>query len=159
MAELSEYENYALMMQHCVLGHSLVIKTEEFKKELTNKTKETGKLMSSLNKVEAHIRSLQDQAKAAQLAQSKAEDRAKAAENVTKVEAKEAKEKESQAQTELQMALATKAVEIKAANEKAYAKEATDVHDVYKKQVNEACNKGYTLGWMSALKEFDVPDD
>ncbi|THG12202.1 hypothetical protein TEA_010899 [Camellia sinensis var. sinensis] len=59
MAELFEYENYALMMQHCVLaiqqGHFFTVKTEEFKKELTNKTKEAAKLLSSLNKAEARI--------------------------------------------------------------------------------------------------------
>ncbi|XP_028096698.1 uncharacterized protein LOC114296591 [Camellia sinensis] len=166
MAELSQYENYAMMIQHCILAiqqrHSLAVKIEELKKKLSNKTKQVAKLLSSLNKAEARIRSLQDKAKAAQLAQSKAEDSTEAAENVVVVakdEAQEAKEKESQAQIELQMELATKAAEIKAADEKAYAEEAANVRDAYKKQVNEACNKGYTLGWMSALKELVVPND
>lgn len=41
MVELSEYENYVMMIQHCVLaiqqGHSFAVKTDEFKKELTQK--------------------------------------------------------------------------------------------------------------------------
>ncbi|GMP32120.1 hypothetical protein CsSME_00006026 [Camellia sinensis var. sinensis] len=98
MAELIEYENFSLMMRHCILGHSFVVKAEEFKKKLTKKTKEAAKLLTSLSQFEARIRNLLDQAKTAQLAQNKVEDRAEAAENiveVTKAEAKEAKEKEA----------------------------------------------------------------
>ncbi|GMP47435.1 hypothetical protein CsSME_00015168 [Camellia sinensis var. sinensis] len=101
MAELTEYENYAMMMQHCVLqGHSLAVKANDFKKELTKKTNEAAKLLTSLNKAEARIRGLLDQAKVTLLALKNAEDRAEAAENVAQVaqaEEKEAKEKEVQA--------------------------------------------------------------
>ncbi|XP_028082077.1 uncharacterized protein LOC114283465 [Camellia sinensis] len=131
-----------MMMQHCVLAiqqvHSLAVKTDEFKKELTKKTKEVAKLLAPLNKAEARIEDLLDKAKATELALKTVEDRAEVVENVIKVaqtEAKEAKEKETEAQTELQTALATKEVEIKAADEKAYTKGAADVRDEYKKQV------------------------
>ncbi|XP_028112801.1 uncharacterized protein LOC114310901 [Camellia sinensis] len=104
MAELAEYKNYALMMQHCVLaiqqGHSFAIKAEAFKKELTDKIKEATKLISLLNQAEACIRGLFDQAKATKAAQNKAEDRAEVAENVAEVvkaKVKEAKEKKAQA--------------------------------------------------------------
>ncbi|GMP37907.1 hypothetical protein CsSME_00009385 [Camellia sinensis var. sinensis] len=104
MAELIKYENYTLIMQHYVLaiqqGHSFIVKAEKFKKNLTKKTKETATLLSLLNQAEARIQGLLDQAKATQLAQSKAEDRAEVVENVTEVtqaEAKEVKEKEAQA--------------------------------------------------------------
>ncbi|GMP98008.1 hypothetical protein CsSME_00046052 [Camellia sinensis var. sinensis] len=64
MTELTEYENYALMMEHYILaiqqGHSFAVKIEEFKKELTKKTKEAAKFLTSLNWVEARIRSLLD---------------------------------------------------------------------------------------------------
>ncbi|GMQ08072.1 hypothetical protein CsSME_00051977 [Camellia sinensis var. sinensis] len=53
MAELTEYENYALMMQHCVLGHSFVVKAEDYKKELAQKTKEVAEFLTSLNKAKA----------------------------------------------------------------------------------------------------------
>ncbi|GMP40184.1 hypothetical protein CsSME_00010729 [Camellia sinensis var. sinensis] len=85
MAELSEYENYAMMMQHCILGHSIAVKTNEFKKELTQKMKEAAKLLTSLNKDEAHIRGLLDQAKAIESALKKVEDRAEVAKNVAEV--------------------------------------------------------------------------
>ena len=34
-----------------------------------------------------------------------------------------------------------------------------DVTDAYEQQVKEACNKGFTLGWMSLLKKLNVPED
>ncbi|GMP79381.1 hypothetical protein CsSME_00034951 [Camellia sinensis var. sinensis] len=104
MVELSEYENYAMMMQHCFLGHSQAVKTDAFKKKFTQKTKEATKLLTSLNKAEDRIRGLLDKDKATKLALKVAENCAEAAENVAEVaqaEAKEAKEKEAQAQTEL----------------------------------------------------------
>ncbi|XP_028070672.1 uncharacterized protein LOC114273080 [Camellia sinensis] len=166
MAELTEYENYALMIQHCVLaiqqGHSFAVKAEDCKKELTQKTKEATKLLSALNKAEARIRGLLDQAKATELSLKAAEDRAEAAKNVAEVaqaEVKEAKEKEAQAQTELQTTLSTKAAEIREADAKAYAERAADIREEYKKQVRQACNMGYTLNWMAALKELVVPED
>ena len=64
-----------------------------------------------------------------------------------------------QAEKELQEALATKEAEIKDADEKAYAQGMADVTDTYEQQVKEACNKGVTLGWMSLLKNLNVPED
>ena len=55
--------------------------------------------------------------------------------------------------------MATKDAEIKAADKKAYAEGAANVCKEYKKQARQACNKGYTLGWMAALKELAVPKD
>ncbi|XP_028081720.1 uncharacterized protein LOC114283088 [Camellia sinensis] len=111
MAEITEYKNFALMMQHSVL------------------TKEATGFLSSLNNIEAKIKGLIDQAKAAKAAQDTAEERADAAEavaEVLKVEAKEAEAKTTDAKTvevkaELQEALATKEVEIKVADEKAFS--------------------------------------
>ena len=34
-----------------------------------------------------------------------------------------------------------------------------DVTADYEKQVKQACNKCFTLGWMSLLKKLDVPED
>ncbi|GMP28873.1 hypothetical protein CsSME_00004231 [Camellia sinensis var. sinensis] len=109
MAELSEYENYAMMVQHCVLGHSHAFKTDEFKKELTQKSK-GGSQTPFLTK-----QSRGSYPRSSRLGQVKnAEDRVKAVENVAKVaqaKAKEANDKESQSQIELQVALAMKAAE------------------------------------------------
>ena len=64
-----------------------------------------------------------------------------------------------QAEKEPQEALATKDVEINDADEKAYAQGMADVTDAYEQQVKEACNKGFTLSWMSLLKKLNVPED
>ena len=64
-----------------------------------------------------------------------------------------------QAQKELQQALAMKKFEIKDADEKAYAQGMADVTEAYEIQVKQACNKGFTLGWMSLLKKLNVPED
>ncbi|XP_028079138.1 enolase-phosphatase E1-like [Camellia sinensis] len=92
----------------------------------------------------------------------KMKEAAGAAEAIAKVfeaEKKEAEDKTAEAQAELVVALATKATEIKAADEKAHTEGAADVKEDYKKQVKQACNKGFTLGWMTALKELAVPKD
>ena len=65
----------------------------------------------------------------------------------------------AQAEKELQEALATKEAEIKDADEKAYAQGMTDIMEAYEIQVKQACNKGFTLGWMSLLKKLNVPED
>ncbi|XP_028074888.1 uncharacterized protein LOC114277206 [Camellia sinensis] len=149
MAEVNEYENFALV-------------AKDMKKELVHKTKEATGLLKSLNNTEAKMKSLLDQAKAAKQAQDQAEERAGTAEAVVeilKAEIKEAEVKITEAQAELRSALATKEAEIKAADEKAYVKRAADVRKEYKKQVRQACNKGYTLGWMATLKELAVVED
>ncbi|GMP50967.1 hypothetical protein CsSME_00017375 [Camellia sinensis var. sinensis] len=85
MVELSEYENYAIMMQYCVLGHSLAVKANDFKKELTKKTMEAAKLLNSFHKAEARIRGLLHQAKTIELSLKTAEDHAEAAENIARL--------------------------------------------------------------------------
>ncbi|XP_028100848.1 uncharacterized protein LOC114300161 [Camellia sinensis] len=128
-AEMSEYENFALMLQRSVQAFAI-------KKELANKTKEAASLQRALNKAKGKRKGLTDQAEAAKKAQDEAEEKADAAEAITKVLAakkKEAKGKMIEAQKELQDALATKVAEIKAADEKAYAEGAADVKEDYKK--------------------------
>ncbi|XP_028124740.1 uncharacterized protein LOC114321711 [Camellia sinensis] len=129
-AEASEFENFALMLQYS-------IKAFDIKKELVNKTKEAVGLLKTVNKAEAKMKTLMDQAKVTKQAQDEAEERANAVEAIAKVleaEKKEAEAKTAEAQAELIAALATKDAEIKAADEKAYAEGATDVREDYKKQ-------------------------
>ncbi|GMP46499.1 hypothetical protein CsSME_00014623 [Camellia sinensis var. sinensis] len=134
----------------------------DIKKELTRKTKKAAGLLKTVNKAEAKMKTLIDQAKAAKQAQDEAEERAGAAVaivEVLKAEKKEVEEKIAEAQAELIATLATKDAEIKAADEKAYAEGEANVCEDYKKQVREACKKGFTLGWMAALKELAILED
>ncbi|XP_028076669.1 uncharacterized protein LOC114278747 [Camellia sinensis] len=108
------------------------------------------------------MNTLVDQAEVTKKAQDEAEEKVDAAEAIVKVltaEKKEAEEKMAEAQKELQDALATKEAEIKATDEKAYAEGMVDIKEDYRKQVKQACNRGFTLGWMAALKKLDVPKD
>ncbi|XP_028070420.1 uncharacterized protein LOC114272901 [Camellia sinensis] len=164
--EMSEYENFALMLQHSVQaiqhGHSFAMQAFNIKKELANKTKEAAGLQRTINKAEAKIKTLMKQAEEAKKAQEEVEERAGAADAIAKVleaEKKEVEAKTADAQAELIAALATKDAEIKAMDEKAYAEGAADVKEDYKRQVRKACNKGYTLGWMAALKVLAIPED
>ncbi|XP_028126000.1 uncharacterized protein LOC114322784 [Camellia sinensis] len=109
-------------------------------KELVQKTKEAANLSKSLNKAECKMKALIDRAEVAKKAQDEALVKADAAEAIAKVletEKNEAQEKTAEAQAELQVALTTKDVEIKAADEKAYAEGAADVNEDYKKQVKQ----------------------
>ncbi|XP_028112814.1 uncharacterized protein LOC114310916 [Camellia sinensis] len=144
MAEVSEYENFTLTVQHSVLAiqhaYSFAMQAEEMKKELVHKTKEAAGLLKSLNKAEAKMKALIDQAKTAKQAQDEAEEKAGAAEataEVLKAEKKEAEAKTAKAQAELRATLATKDAEIKAEDDKAYAKGVADVLEEYKKQDEE----------------------
>ncbi|XP_028116642.1 KNR4/SMI1 homolog [Camellia sinensis] len=86
------------------------------------------------------MKTLSDQAASAVKAKDVAEEKAEAAKAIKKVleaEKKEAKEKMTQAQKELQDALATKAAEVKAADEKPYAEGVADVTTDYEKQDSE----------------------
>ncbi|XP_028124698.1 uncharacterized protein LOC114321691 [Camellia sinensis] len=83
------------------------------------------------------MKKLEDQAEAATKAQSLAEEKAESAEAIKKVaeaEKRKAEDKKAQAKKELQDALSTKDVEIKAADEKAYAQGMADVTEEYKLQ-------------------------
>ncbi|GMP73874.1 hypothetical protein CsSME_00031474 [Camellia sinensis var. sinensis] len=113
MAEITNYENFVLIMQHFVLtiqhAHSFAAKVEAVKKELTQRTKEA----------EVQARHFMDKSKAAEAAQSQAEEKSKAAETIAKA---------AQAEAELKNALAFKEVEIKKADDKAYAKGQADAN-------------------------------
>ncbi|XP_028083115.1 shootin-1-like [Camellia sinensis] len=114
-AEMSEYENFALMLQRSAQaiqhGHSFAMQAFAIKKELENKTKEAASLQRALNKAEGKLKGLTDQVEAAKKAQDEAEEKANAADAIAKVLAAEKKEAEAklvEAQKELQDALATK---------------------------------------------------
>ncbi|KAF5953746.1 hypothetical protein HYC85_006602 [Camellia sinensis] len=119
-AEMSEYENYALMLQHSV------------------------------------------QAEATIKAQTDAEEKAESVEAIKKVleaEKKVAEEETAQAQKELQEALAMKDAELKAADEKGYNKGVADVTADYEKQVKQACNKGFTIGWIQSDDDSESEEE
>ena len=59
----------------------------------------------------------------------------------------------------MQDALATKDAELKATDQNGYNERVADVTTDYKKQVKQACNKGFTLGWMAYLKKLEIPED
>ncbi|CAL5371449.1 unnamed protein product [Camellia sinensis] len=119
--------------------------------------------LQKINKgLQVKMKKLEDQAEAATKAQTLAEEKAEAAEAIKKVaeaQKNEAEDKATQAEKELQEALATKKAEIKEADEKAYAQGMADVTEEYKLQVRQACNRGFSLGWMSLLKRLDLPAD
>ena len=115
-----------------------------------------------IKSLEAKMKKLEDQAEAATKVQTLALEKAEAAEAVKKVAAAEKREAEvqkAQAEKELQQALATKEAEIKEADETAYAQGMADVAEDYKLQVRQACNRGFSLGWMSLIKKLDLPAD
>ena len=97
------------------------------------------------------MKKLEDQAEEAIKAQTEAEVKAEAIRKLAESQRREAEEKMAQAEKELQEALATKKAEIKDADENAYSQGMADVTEAYEKQVKEACNKGFTLGWMYLL--------
>ena len=110
--------------------------------------------------LEAKMKKLEDLAEAATKVQTLALEKAEDAEAVRKVaeaEKREAEVQKAQAEKELQQALATKEAEIKEADEKAYAQGMADVAEDYKLQVRQACNRGFSLGWMSLIKKLDLP--
>ena len=115
-----------------------------------------------IKSLEAKMKKLEDQAEAATKVQTLALEKAESAEAVRKVaeaEKREAEVQKAQAEKELQQALATKEAEIKEADEKAYAQGMADVAEDYKLQVRQACNRGFSLGWMSLIKKLDLPAD
>ncbi|XP_028078018.1 tropomyosin beta chain-like [Camellia sinensis] len=132
-AELSEYENYALMLQRSVQSFENRQKLVDMKKEFFSLQKTNKGLQSKLKKLE-------DQAEAAIKAQTEAEEKVDSTEAIRKVvesQRKEADEKMAQAEKELQEALVTKDAEIKEADEKAYAQGMADVMEAYEIQVKQ----------------------
>ncbi|XP_028090586.1 uncharacterized protein LOC114290810 [Camellia sinensis] len=152
-AELSEYKNYALMLQRSVQAiqhaHSFSVQSFENRQKLVDMKREFSSLQKTNKGLQSKTKKIEDQAEAAIKAQTNAEERAEAAEAIRKVaksQKREAEEKMVQVEKELQEALAIKEAETKDADEKAYAQGMTDVIDAYEQQVKEACNKGFTLG-------------
>ncbi|XP_028099681.1 uncharacterized protein LOC114299192 [Camellia sinensis] len=140
-AEVCEYEYFALMLQHSAqaiqYAHSFAMQVFNIKKEFTNKTKEAASLQKTINKAEAKMKTLISQVEEAKKAKDEVDERAGAAEAITKVleaKKKEAEAKTAEAQAELIAALATKDAEIKTADEKAYAEGVVGVKEDYKKQ-------------------------
>ncbi|XP_028107663.1 uncharacterized abhydrolase domain-containing protein DDB_G0269086-like [Camellia sinensis] len=165
-AKFSEYENYALMLQHSAQAiqhaHSFSMQSFENRQRLVDMKRETSSLKREIRALEAKMKKLEDQAEAATKNHTLALEKAEAAEAVKKVaeaEKREAEAQKVQAQKELQQALATKEAEVKEADEKAYAQGMADVAEDYKLQVRQACNRGFSLGWMSLIKKLDLPAD
>ncbi|XP_028091514.1 uncharacterized protein LOC114291836 [Camellia sinensis] len=143
-AKLSEYENYALMLQHSVQAiqhaHSFSMQSFENRQRLVDMKREASSLKKEIKSLESRMKKLEDQAEAATKAQTLAEEKAESAEAVKKVaeaEKREAEAKKAQAEKELQQALATKEAEVKEADEKAYTQGMVDVAEDYKLQVRQ----------------------
>ncbi|XP_028098190.1 enolase-phosphatase E1-like [Camellia sinensis] len=162
-AEMNEYENFALMLQHSVQaiqhGHSFAMHAFNIKKELANKTKEATGLQRTINKAEAKMKTLINQAEEAKRAKDEAEEKADAAEAIAKAleaEKNEAQVKTVEAQAELRAALSTKEAEIKVIDEKAYTEGAADVKEDYKKQPRPAIPHSQSQSEDEAESEDDT---
>ncbi|XP_028107997.1 methyl-CpG-binding domain-containing protein 10-like [Camellia sinensis] len=139
---MSEYENYAFMLQHCIQAiqhaHSFSMQAFETREKLADMKKEVSALKKENKAVLIKMKKLEDQAEAATKAQQMAEEKAESAEAIKKVaeaEKRDAGVKKAQAEKELEEALATKNAEITEADEKAYAQGMVDVTEDYKLQV------------------------
>ncbi|THG20904.1 hypothetical protein TEA_016945 [Camellia sinensis var. sinensis] len=135
-AEYSEYENYALMLQHSVQAiqhaHSFSMQAFENRAKLVDLKREVSALKKENKSLQLKMKKLEDQAEAATKAQTLVEEKAESAEAIRKVaeaEKRDAEDKKAQAEKELQDALSTKDAEIKAADEKAYAQDADEEED------------------------------
>ncbi|XP_028069205.1 uncharacterized protein LOC114271767 [Camellia sinensis] len=115
-AGYSEYENYALMLQHSVQAiqhaHSFSMQSFQNREKLVDLRREVSSLKKENKSLELKMKKLEDQ--------------------------KEAEARAAQAEKELQEALATKEAEIKEVDEKAYAQGVADVTEDYKLQVSQA---------------------
>ncbi|XP_028065472.1 enolase-phosphatase E1-like [Camellia sinensis] len=141
--ELSEYENYALMLQRSVQAiqhaHSFSIQSFENWKELVDKKREVTSLQRANKSLQSKMKKLEDQGEVAIKVKDDADEKTGAAEAINKVleaQRKEFEEKMAQAQKELQDALATKDAELKAADEKGYNEGAADVISDYEKNAD-----------------------
>ena len=124
--------------------------------------REVSALKKENKAIQTKMKKLEDQAEAATKAQQMAEEKAESVEAIIKVaeaEKKDAEVKKAQAEKELEQALATKNAEFTEADEKAYAQGMANVTEEYKLQVKQACNRGFSLGWMALAKKLNIPDD
>ncbi|XP_028081875.1 dynactin subunit 1-like [Camellia sinensis] len=127
----------AKAIQH---AHSFSVQSFENWERLAEMKREVSSLQKANKSLQSKMKKLEDQAEAAIKAQTDAEEKTDSAEAIKKVlevEKKDAEEKIAQAQKELQDALATKEAEVKAADEKGYNEEVTDVTADYEKQVKQ----------------------
>ncbi|XP_028072914.1 uncharacterized protein LOC114275112 [Camellia sinensis] len=88
-AELSEYENYALMLQRSIQAiqhaHSFSVQAFENWKELANKKREAASLQKTNKSLQSKMKTLEDQADAAIKAQNVVEEKAESAEAIKKL--------------------------------------------------------------------------
>ncbi|XP_028126257.1 uncharacterized protein LOC114323001, partial [Camellia sinensis] len=112
-AGYSEYENYALMLQHSVQAiqhtHSFSMQSFQNREKLVDLRREVSSLKKENKSLELKMKKLEDQAKAATKAQTLAEEKAESAEAIKTVAESQKKETEAraaQAKKELQEALA-----------------------------------------------------
>ncbi|XP_028114172.1 myosin-7-like [Camellia sinensis] len=138
-AKLSEYENYALMLQCSAIqhAHSFSIQSFENRERLAEMKREVSSLQKANKGLQSKMKKLEDQAEAAIKAKDDAKEKVGAVEAINKVlqaQLKEAEEKMAEGQTKLQDALATKEAEVKAADEKGYNEGVANVTADYEKQ-------------------------
>ena len=152
------FPNTSIFCQAVQYAHSFSMQSFESREKLAEMKKEFSALQKIHKRDQLKMKKLEDQAEAATKAQQIALQKVEAAEDIRKVaeaEKKEAKVKRAQAEKELREALATKKAEIDAA----YTEGMADVAEDYKRQVKQACNKGYSLGWNALAKKLDLPVD
>ncbi|XP_028105104.1 uncharacterized protein LOC114304142 [Camellia sinensis] len=107
-AEYSEYENYALMLQHSVQAiqhaHSFSMQSFKNRERMTEMKKEFSALQKTNKGLQLKMKKLEEQAEAATKAQQIAEEKAESAEAIMKVaeaEKIEAEDRKAQAEKEL----------------------------------------------------------
>ncbi|XP_028102085.1 uncharacterized protein LOC114301323 [Camellia sinensis] len=104
-AKLSEYENYALMLQHSVQAiqhaHSFSIQSFENRQRLVDIKREASSMKREIKSLEAKMKKLEDQAEATTKVQTLALEKAEAAEAVRKVAEAEKREAETIKEWEL----------------------------------------------------------
>ncbi|XP_028120023.1 uncharacterized protein LOC114317485 [Camellia sinensis] len=101
-------EAVAKATQH---AHFVAMQAFEIKKELNRKTKEAVGLLKTINKAEAKMKTLIDQAKAAKQAQDEAEEKAGAAEAVAKEEEDEVSKDASPKKTTSEVSITEKSLD------------------------------------------------
>ena len=159
---LKIFSNTPVFFQAIQHAHSFSMQSFQNRDQLGDLRREFSALKKENKTLLSKMKKLEDQAEAATKAQTLVEEKAEAAEAIKTVAESQKKEtvgRAAQAEKELHEALATKEAEIKEADEKAYAQGVADVTEDYKLQVRQACNRGFSLGWMSLIKKLDLPVD
>ncbi|XP_028081305.1 uncharacterized protein LOC114282759 [Camellia sinensis] len=138
-AKLSEYENYALMLQHSAqaIQHAHSFSMQSFENRQILAEAATKNQTLALEKAEA----------------------AEAVKKVAEAEKREAEAHKVQAQKELQQALATKEAEVKEADEKAYAQGMADVAEDYKLQVRQGAAEAKSLPPAEQVMDLTLDEE